>query len=160
MGSCAILLCNCFYTISVNFLLHAGLTSFIGGNDSCVDFLAKNKGGRIIRREPTLLQVTYQDREILNHLGWIEYFNRLQGFDTNIALAFFQNLQQEISIFRGIQIPVIDAIITEVTGFPNEGTKWTGKYTTLQEVLESFAKPGEEFDKKGKGLNPSTLSEP
>jgi len=54
----------------------------------------------------------------------------------------------------------MDAIISKVTGFPNEGTQWTGKYTKLQEVVESFAEPGEEFDKKGKGLNSSTLSEP
>ena len=30
----------------------------------------------------------------------------------------------------------------------------------IHEVVESFTEPGEELDKKGKGLNPSTLSEP
>jgi hypothetical protein len=55
---------------------------------------------------------------------------------------------------------VTDAIIAEVTGLPNEGTQWTKKYTTLKEAVESFAEPGEEFDKKGKGLNPTALSEP
>jgi hypothetical protein len=29
----------------------------------------------------------------------------------------------------------------------------------LKEVVESFIEPGEELDKKGKGLNPSALSE-
>jgi hypothetical protein len=34
------------------------------------------------------------------------------------------------------------------------------KYTMLKEVVESFVELGEELDKKGKGLNPSALSEP
>jgi hypothetical protein len=59
-------------------------------------------GGQSVRREPTLLQVTEQAREILQHLGWTEYFNRLQGYDMNITLAFFQNLQGGVSMVRDI----------------------------------------------------------
>jgi hypothetical protein len=51
-------------------------------------------------------------------------------------------------------------IITEVTSLSNIGSQWTGKYTKLREFVESFTKPGEELDKRGKGLNPNTLSEP
>ena len=61
---------------------------------------------------------------------------------------------------RDIQIPVTPEIVVEVTGLPNSSIQWTGRYTTLKEVVESFVDPGEELDKKGKGLNPSTLSEP
>jgi hypothetical protein len=61
---------------------------------------------------------------------------------------------------RDIRIPVTLEIIAEVTGLPNSGIQWTGRYTTLKEAVESFVDPGEELDKKGKGLNPSTLSEP
>jgi len=35
-----------------------------------------------------------------------------------------------------------------------------GKYTMLKEVVEFSIEPREELDKKGKGLNPTTLSEP
>jgi hypothetical protein len=117
-------------------------------------------GGRSVRREPTLLRVTEQAREILHRLGWTEYFNRLQGDDTNVTLEFFQNLQGEISTVQGIRIPVTSEIIAEVTGLSNTGIQWTGKYTKLREAVESFTEMGEELDKKGKGLNPSTLSEP
>jgi hypothetical protein len=117
-------------------------------------------GGRSVRREPTLLQVTEQAREILHCLGWTKYFNRLQGYDTNITLEFFQNLQGEISMVRDIRIPVTLEIIAEVTGLPNSGIQWIGKYTMLKEAVESFVDPGEELDKKGKGLNPNTLNEP
>jgi len=54
---------------------------------------------------------------------------------------------------------VTEKIIVEVSGLPNEGTQWIGKYTTLKEVVESFAEPGEELNKKGKGINPTALSE-
>jgi hypothetical protein len=95
-------------------------------------------GGRSVRREPTLLQVTEQAREILHHLGWTEYFNRLQGYDTNITLTFFQNLQGGVSMVRDIQILVTEEIIAEVTGLPNTGIQWTGKYTMLKEACGIF----------------------
>jgi hypothetical protein len=117
-------------------------------------------GGRGVRREPTLLKLTEQARDILHQLGWMEYFNRLQGYDTNVMLEFFQNLQGENSMVWGIQISVTPEILAEVTGLPNMGIQWTGRYTTLKEAVETFTDPGEELDKKGKGLNPSTLREP
>jgi hypothetical protein len=55
-------------------------------------------GGKSVCREPTLLRVTEQAREILHCLGWTKYFNRLQGDDTNVTLEFFQNQQGEISM--------------------------------------------------------------
>jgi len=61
---------------------------------------------------------------------------------------------------RDIRIPVTLKIIAELTGLPKSGIQWTRRYTTLKEVVESFIDPGEELDKKGKGINPSTLSEP
>jgi hypothetical protein len=91
---------------------------------------------------------------------WTEYFSHLQGYDTNVTLEFFQNLEGEISTVQGIQILVTLEIIVEVIGLPNTGIQWKGKYMKLREVVESFTEPGEELDKKGKGLNPSTLSEP
>jgi hypothetical protein len=63
-------------------------------------------------------------------------------------------------VIRDTKIPITDEIIAEVTCLPNEGTQLIGKYTTLKEAVESFAELGEEFDKKGKGLNPTALSEP
>ena len=61
---------------------------------------------------------------------------------------------------RGIQISVTPEILVEDTCLPNTDIQWTGRYTTLKEAVETFTDPGEELDKKGKGLNPSTLREP
>ena len=78
----------------------------------------------------------------------------------NITLEFFQNLQKEISMVRDIRILVTPKIVAEVTGLPNSGIEQTGRYAVLKEAVESFVDPGEELDKKEKGLNPNTLSEP
>ena len=63
-------------------------------------------GGRGVRREITLLNIKEQVRDILHQLGWMEYFNRLQGYDMNVTLEFFQDLQGENSMVQGIQISV------------------------------------------------------
>jgi hypothetical protein len=117
-------------------------------------------GGISVRREPNLIQVTEQARNILQCLGWTEYFNRLQENDMNVMLEFFHNMQAEISMVRGIQISITLEILVEVTGLPNTGIQWMGRYTSLKEAVETFTDPEEELDKKGKGLNPSTLREP
>jgi hypothetical protein len=114
--------CFVIFTIFSIFFSRAGLTKFAVGNNSCVDLFTEDMGGRSIRHEPSLLQVTNQAKEILLHLGWTNYFNRLQGFDVNVAVAFSQNLQGGVSVIQGIQILVIDAIIVEVTGLLDEGT--------------------------------------
>jgi hypothetical protein len=84
------------------FCFKSWLSEVAARNDSRPHLLTENMGGRSVRREPTLLQVTEQAREILHRLGWTEYFNRLQGYDTNIMLEFFQNLQGGVSMVRDI----------------------------------------------------------
>ena len=61
---------------------------------------------------------------------------------------------------RGIQISITLEILAEDIGLPNTCIQWIGRYTALKEAMETFTDPGEELDKKGKGLNPSTLREP
>jgi hypothetical protein len=100
-------------------------------------------GGKSVHREPTLLQIIEQAIEMLHHLGWTKYFSRLQGYDTNVMLEFFQNLQGEISIVQGIQIFVTLEIIAEVIGLPTIGIQWIGKYMKMREAMESFIEPGE-----------------
>jgi hypothetical protein len=90
--------CSKIFIISSNIFSLDGLTKFVVGNDSCADLFIEDMGGRSIHRGPILLQVTEQEREIIHHLGWREYFNRLQGLDINVMLAFFQNLQRGVLV--------------------------------------------------------------
>jgi hypothetical protein len=61
---------------------------------------------------------------------------------------------------QGIQISITPEILAEVIGLPTMVIQWIGIYTTLSEAVETFTDPGEESNKKGKGINPSTLIEP
>jgi hypothetical protein len=42
---------------------------------------------------------------------------------------------------RDIRIPVTQEIVEEVTGFPNIGIQWNGRYTMLKEAVEYFVDP-------------------
>jgi hypothetical protein len=75
----------------------------------------------------------------------------LQGYDTNVTLEFFQNLQGGISMVQGIQISATPKIVAEVSGLPNTGIQWIGKYKKMRGVVESFTEPGEELNEKRKG---------
>jgi hypothetical protein len=78
----------------------------------------------------------------------MKHFNQLQGYDTNITLEFFHNLQGETSMVQYIRIPINPKIVVEVTSLPNSDIQWTGRYTMLKEVVEFFVDPSEELDKK------------
>jgi hypothetical protein len=62
-------------------------------------------GGSVIWNEPTttaLLEhypVAYQ---IFQQAGWLNYFQRLQGYDEQQVLQFAQNLQEDHSIVQGV----------------------------------------------------------
>jgi hypothetical protein len=69
--------CSVIATISSNIFSQDGLTKFLVGNDRGDDMFAKSMSDQRIHREPTLLQVIDQAREIIHRLEWTEYFNRL-----------------------------------------------------------------------------------
>ena len=79
-------------------------------------------GGRSIRSEPQTLVVSDAARAILDKLGWITYFMRMQQPHEAVATEFLLNLQEGSSIVRGRQIAVTDEIIAEVSGIPAQGT--------------------------------------
>lgn len=60
---------------------------------------------------------------ILEHIGWFQYLNKLQGFHEEMTLEFLQNLQNGSTTLRGRDIVVSKAVIAEVTGLPVEGKK-------------------------------------
>lgn len=44
--------------------------------------------GRAIQNEPLVLTVSDQAHAILEHAGWMQYLNRLQGFHEELTLEF------------------------------------------------------------------------
>lgn len=116
--------------------------------------------GRTMHREPLILVVSDEAREILACVRWIAYFTRFQLPNEEIAIEFLRNLQNGQSMVRGRQITVLDAVIAEVSGLLAEGLIWAGKPLKLHDAIEAFRDEGQEIIKKGKGVQPSSLGEP
>lgn len=61
---------------------------------------------------------------------------------------------------KGIRIAVSEAVIVEVSVPPAEGTVWPKKHVMMQDAVDIFRDTGEEFTRKGKGIQLSSLGEP
>ena len=116
-------------------------------------------GGKTVRREPLILEVFDRAREILICVGWISYLTRFQPSNEEIAIEFLQHLQNGESMVKGRRITVIDTVIAEVSGLPEEGNIWSQKHILLQDAVETFKDEGEQVMQKGKGIQPSSLAE-
>jgi len=100
-------------------------------------------GGREIQSEPPVLMVSDQAHEILEHAGWLQYLNRLQGFLEELALDFLQNLQNSSTMVKGISMVVSEEVLPEVTQLSMEGVKWVDKRIILYSVIKAFQDLGE-----------------
>ena len=82
-------------------------------------------GGPAIRHEPdsmALLELFPDAYQIFQQAGWVAYFERLQEFDPQQVLEFSQDLQEDHSTVQGVQIPVSEGDIAQVSGLPVTGT--------------------------------------
>jgi hypothetical protein len=83
--------------------------------------------------------------EIFQKCEWLGYFERLRGFDDEVAMEFSQNFQsirdQEfVTTIRGITIRVNEASISKVSSLPSAflGTKKKGKKPLMPRRHSSF----------------------
>ena len=68
-------------------------------------------GGHAVRNEPgsmPLLELYPEAYQIFLQAGWIDYFRRLQEFDSQQVLEFSLNLNEDHFIVRGVRIPVTE----------------------------------------------------
>ena len=72
-----------------------------------------------LRQNPTVLA-------IFQAAGWLEFFERLDGFNQEVALQFALNLIDTHSEVWGLRIEVSEAIISEVTAILQVGKAWFG----------------------------------
>jgi hypothetical protein len=62
-------------------------------------------GGSVIQNEPTtivLLENYLVAYQIFQQAGWLNYFQRLLGYNEQQVLQFAQNLQEDHSIVEGV----------------------------------------------------------
>lgn len=78
-------------------------------------------GGEVVHHEPSNVSVLRQNPELLEvfrTIGWLQYFERLQGHDDYVALDFARNLEGNHSEVKGMPIEFFEQAIAEVTGLP------------------------------------------
>jgi hypothetical protein len=120
-------------------------------------------GGSVIRNEPAttaLLEhypVAYQ---IFQQAGWLNYFQRLQGYNEQQVLQFAQNLQEDHSVVEGVRISVTEEDIAQVSGFPIDDIRMFSRKHIIQNAQQNFFLPEERIEFKGRGVQLSSLPPP
>ena len=90
-----------------------------------------------LRKNPTVFS-------IFQAAGWIEFFERLDGFNWEEALQFSLNLTETHFEVWGLCLEVFEAIILEVTAIPQVGRAWFGRRVPTATAWESFLVEGEQ----------------
>lgn len=78
-------------------------------------------GGEVVRHEPSnvfMLRRNPEALEIFRTVGWLQYFERLQGHDNYVSLDFAKNLEGNHLEVRGVPIEISEQVIIEVTSLP------------------------------------------
>ena len=78
-------------------------------------------GGELVRHEPSKVSMMRQNLEVLEVFmaaGWLQYFEKLQGYNNFVALDFAMNLEGDRSVVRGVPINFFEQVIVEVTDLP------------------------------------------
>jgi len=68
-----------------------------------------------------------------------------------IAVEFAVNLGEESSRVHGIEVPVTEEAIPEVSELPQNGQRWFSRRTSLPEFPQAFLQAGEIVVQKGQG---------
>ena len=99
-------------------------------------------GGEPIRHEPNNVSMLRQNPEALEIFmvaRWLQYFEKLQGYNNSVALDFAMNLEGDHSVVRGVPINFSEQAIGEVTSLPQHGTRWFGKWKRVMQTEQLFA---------------------
>ena len=120
-------------------------------------------GGNLITYEPdttALLELYPEAYQIFLQAGWLDYFRRLPDFNTQQVLEFACNLTEGFSIVQGVQIPVTEEVIAQVSRLPVNGTRWFSRKHLILNVQQDFLQPGEQVEPKGRGVALQSLPQP
>ena len=79
---------------------------------------------------------------IFQATGWIEFFERLDGFNREASLQFALHLKDTHSEVWGLRIEFSEAIISEVTAIPRVGKPWFERRVPTMVAREEFMRRG------------------
>ena len=102
--------------------------------------------GKPSRHDPVNTRDLHRNVEVFSIFevaGWTEYFERLSGFHTEIALQFTLNLTDTHSEVKGMRIESTRESVAEVTMLPQVGRTWFGRKTHNAAAVQDFLEAGE-----------------
>ena len=77
-----------------------------------------------------------------------------------MAIKFTHNLNNNQTRVKGLQLEVIEEVISWVTTFPLEGQRWFNRKINDPSLKEDFLEGEEKLEKKGRGIDKLSLPQP
>lgn len=108
-----------------------------------------------MRHEPedtTVVQNNWEVWMIFINAGWDVYLDRLHGFNEAIAIEFTLNLGEERPRVRGVEIPVTEEAIAEVSGLSQQGQSLFHEEPPSQSSPKHFYKLVRRSSRKAEGI--------
>ena len=64
---------------------------------------------------------------LFSEVGWLNYFEKIDGHHTEVSYKFSQGLDKDIVTFDTLKIELTGEIIAKDIGIPDEGEYWFKK---------------------------------
>ncbi|KAH9293118.1 hypothetical protein KI387_041679, partial [Taxus chinensis] len=115
-------------------------------------------GGTIVHREPidvTPLRNNPHCWDIFEWAGWKNYFQLLTKYSNERAEQFASTFDRQQAMVAGISFPVIEDLIGQVTGLPQNGENWEEK-PNAQQIRQQFFQ-GEQYSQTKGGIETRSL---
>ena len=112
------------------------------------------RSGETNRDEPSDMywDKTFPDcARLFSEVGWLNYFEKLDGHHTEVSYKFAQGLDKDIVTFDSQKIELTRELIVEATCIPDEGEYWFKKVTFIFN-LDKYLLPNV-VAKWGKGVH-------
>ena len=88
------------------------------------------RSGKTNRAEPldmSWVQAFLDCARFFLEAGWLIFFEKIDGYHTEVSYKFAQCLYKDIVSFDTLNIELTKELITEATGIPDEGEYWFKK---------------------------------
>ena len=88
------------------------------------------KCAKVNRAEPT--DVGWMEKfpgcvELFQQVGWLDFFRRIDGYNTEVSCKFAQCYNQDMVVFDTLKFRLTVELVAEATGIRDEGEKWFKK---------------------------------
>ena len=112
------------------------------------------RSGKTNRAEPSdmsWVQNFLDNAKLFLEAGWLNFFEKIDGYHTQVPYKFAQCLEKDIVTFDTLKIELNKELIAEATGIPDEGEYWFKKVPFTFDA-QKYLLPGVVAD-WGKGVH-------